>query len=253
MKAAVIGSAGVEVREVEKPTPAPNQVLVRVRAAGLNRADLIMASGRMHGSAGGAGTVLGLEFAGEVEAVGAEVKGVKAGDRVMCSGNGGYAEYAVADWGRVATIPANNMSWEQAATLPVALQTMHNAVVTAGRLKAGETRADPGRQFRRRPDGAADRQAQGRTARDGHVHQCRAARAAEGVRRRSGHRHHASRTGRRRCWRRPTSKGVDLIVDQVSASVANQNLQGRRRARPHRQRRPPRRLQGRVRLRPARR
>ena len=64
---------------------------------------------------------------------------MKPGDRVMCSGNGGYAEYAVADWGRVAAIPANNMSYEQAATLPVALQTMHDALVTAGRLKAGET------------------------------------------------------------------------------------------------------------------
>ena len=116
MKAAVLTASGVEVREVPKPKPGPSQVLVRVRAAGLNRADLIMASGHMHGSAGGPGAVLGLEFAGEVEAVGSEVKGVKAGDRVMCSGNGGYAEYAVADWGRVSAIPANNMSYEQAAT-----------------------------------------------------------------------------------------------------------------------------------------
>src|SRR4029078_6531465 len=101
MKAAVIAAGGVEGRRVPKPAHGPNQVLVRVRAAGLNRADVIMASGRMHGSAGGPGAVLGLEFAGEVEAVGREVKGVKAGDRVMCSGNGGYAEYAVSDWGRV--------------------------------------------------------------------------------------------------------------------------------------------------------
>ena len=46
---------------------------------------------------GGAGTILGLEFAGEVVAVGAEVTAIDAGHRVMCSGNGGYAEYAVAD------------------------------------------------------------------------------------------------------------------------------------------------------------
>ncbi len=139
MKAAALGTNGVEIKDVPKPTPGTTQVLVRVRAAGLNRADLIMASGRMHGNSGGPGAVLGLEFAGEVVEVGSDVANVKPGDRVMCSGAGGYAEYAVADWGRTQKIPANNMTFAQAATLPVALQTMHNAVVTAGRLKAGET------------------------------------------------------------------------------------------------------------------
>jgi NADPH2:quinone reductase len=139
MKAAVVGESGVEIREVPKPTPGPTQVLVRVRASGLNRADLIMASGRPHGSHGGAGAILGLEFAGEVVDAGSQVTGIKAGDRVMCSGNAGYAEYAVTDYGRVAKIPANNMTFTQAATMPVALQTMHNAVVTAGRLKKGES------------------------------------------------------------------------------------------------------------------
>ncbi|MEZ5856622.1 MAG: zinc-binding dehydrogenase [Hyphomicrobiaceae bacterium] len=139
MKAAVLGEHGVEIRQVDRPTPGPEQVLVRVRAAGLNRADLIVASGRMHGSAGGAGTILGLEFAGEVAEIGSSVTGIKPGDRVMCSGGAAYAEYAVADMGRVHKIPANNMTFPQAATLPVALQTMHNAVVTAGRLKAGES------------------------------------------------------------------------------------------------------------------
>ena len=138
MKAAVIGTASVEIREVPKPSPGPEQVLVRVRASGLNRADLIMASGHMHGTAGGLGTILGLEFAGEVAEVGSGVKGIKPGDRVMCSGGGGYAEYALADMGRATLIPANNMSWVQAATLPIALQTMHNAVVTAGRMKSGD-------------------------------------------------------------------------------------------------------------------
>lgn len=139
MKAVVVGASGVEVHDVPKPTPGPTQVLVRVRASGLNRADLIMASGRPHGAHGGAGAILGLEFAGEVAEVGTQVSGIKAGDRVMCSGNAGYAEYAVTDYGRVAKIPANNMTFTQAATLPVALQTMHNAVVTAGRLKKGES------------------------------------------------------------------------------------------------------------------
>lgn len=139
MKAAVLGANGVEIREIDIPKPGQGQVLVKVRASGLNRADLIMASGRPHGNAGGAGTVLGLEWSGEVAELGPGAQGVKVGDRVMCSGNGGYAEYAVCDWGRCTPIPANNMSFAQAATLPVALQTMHNAVVTAGRLKAGET------------------------------------------------------------------------------------------------------------------
>src|SRR5947207_11861798 len=57
----------------------------------------------------------------------------------MESAPGGYAEYAVSGAGRAHRIPANNMTYEQAACFPVALQTMHNAIVTAGRLKRGET------------------------------------------------------------------------------------------------------------------
>jgi len=138
MKAAVVTQTGVEIREVPAPVPGRNHVLVRVRACGLNRADLGVAAGHMHGSVGGPGTIVGMEFAGEVVEVGAEVSAVKPGDRVMCSGAGAFAEYAVADWGRATPIPAN-MRFDQAATLPVALQTMHNALVTAGRLAAGES------------------------------------------------------------------------------------------------------------------
>src|SRR6267154_4405971 len=139
MKAAVLGEEGVELRDLPKPAPAPNEVLIRVRASSLNRADLLIASGHQHGRVGGAGARLGLECAGEVAAVGSEVTGIKAGDRVMGSAPGGHAEYAVTDCGRVHRIPANNMTYAQAACFPVALQTMHNAVVTAGRLKRGET------------------------------------------------------------------------------------------------------------------
>jgi len=142
MKAAVVTENGVAVRDVPEPKPSPEQVLVRVRASGLNRADLAVAAGHAHGSVGGVGTVVGMEFAGEVVEVGGEVPPsarVKPGDRVMCSGAAGYAELAVADWGRVSPVPDRNMSWEQAATLPIALQTMHDAVVTNGRLRAGES------------------------------------------------------------------------------------------------------------------
>ena len=139
MKAAVVGEQGVEVRDVPKPEPKPNEVLIRVKASSLNRADLLVASGHQHGSLGGVGARIGLECSGEVEAVGGAVQGFKAGDRVMASAPGGFAEYAVTDADRVNRIPANNMTFEQAACYPVALQTMHNAVVTAGRLRRGET------------------------------------------------------------------------------------------------------------------
>lgn len=142
MKAVVVTESGVQIRDVPAPSPKPNEVLVRVRACGLNRADLMVASGMAHGRAGGAGTIVGLEFVGEVAELGAEAKaesGLSVGDRVMCGGAQGWAEYAVADWGRTSKIPDTNVSWNEAATLSTALNTMHNAVVTAGRMRAGES------------------------------------------------------------------------------------------------------------------
>jgi NADPH2:quinone reductase len=138
MKAGVATAEGLGVRDIPQPQPKPNEVLVKVRAAALNRADLTTARGLPHGSHGGIGAAVGLEWAGEVAEIGAEVKGCKPGDRVMCSGTGGYAEYAVTDWGRVMPIP-DGMDFERAATLPVALSTLHNALITAGRLRAGES------------------------------------------------------------------------------------------------------------------
>lgn len=138
MKAAIVGAAGVEIADRPMPKPGPDQVLVKVRAAGLNRADVGVASGQAHGRSGGAGTIIGLEWSGEVVEIGAGVDHVKPGDRVMCSGAQAWAEYAVTDKGRVAPIPDTNMSWAQAATLPVALQTMHDAVMTNGALEPGQ-------------------------------------------------------------------------------------------------------------------
>ena len=142
MKAVVVTAPGVQIQDVPTPTPKANEVLIRVRSCGLNRADLMVASGMAHGRAGGAGTIVGLEFVGEVAGLGAEAEtesGLQIGDRVMCGGAQGWAEYAVADWGRAAKIPDANVSWNEAATLPTALNTMHNAVVTAGRMQAGES------------------------------------------------------------------------------------------------------------------
>ena len=140
MKAAIVTENGVRVQDVPEPKPGPQQVLVRVRAAGLNRADLGVAAGHAHGSQGGPGTIIGLEFAGEVAEVGSDVPAhIKPGMRVMAKGAGGYAEYALADHGTVCAVPASNMSWEQAATLPVALSTMHDAIMTNGALKPGQS------------------------------------------------------------------------------------------------------------------
>src|SRR5579863_234432 len=132
MKVAIAGDNGAEIRDLPKPAPGANEVVIRARASSLNRADLLAASR-------GGGARLGLECAGEVEAVGCAATGLKPGDRVLASAAGGFAEYVVTDARRVHRIPANNMTYEQAACLPVALQTMHNAIVTAGRLKRGET------------------------------------------------------------------------------------------------------------------
>ncbi|MBS0528722.1 MAG: zinc-binding dehydrogenase [Proteobacteria bacterium] len=140
MRAYVYGAGGAEITDVAKPTAKGAQVLVRVRACGLNRADLGMTKGHVHGAAGGVGTVLGMEWAGEIAEVGPDAKGVKVGDRVMGSGAAAFAEYTLADHGRLFHIPsASNMGFEEAATLPVALATMHNAVVTNGALQAGQS------------------------------------------------------------------------------------------------------------------
>lgn len=140
MKAAVVASPrGFEFAELEPPRPGPEEVLVRVRAAALNHADLGVLAGHMHGAIGGAGTVLGMEWAGEVLQVGAAVTAFRPGDRVMGSGRGALVEQTVADQGRVLPVPGADMSWEAAAALPVALQTMHDAIVTHGKVRRGQS------------------------------------------------------------------------------------------------------------------
>jgi NADPH2:quinone reductase len=223
VKAAVVGDKGVEIREVERPEPKPNEVLVRVRAAGLNRADLAVAAGHRHGAVGGPGTIIGLEWAGEVAEVGAAVKGIRPGERVMCSGSAGYAEYAVCDWGRVSPIPANNMSFTQAATLPVALQTMHDALVTNGRLKAGDSVLIQGASAGVGLMGLQIAKLKGAALVIGSsTNPERRARLKEfGA--------DLAVDSRDPAWPEAVTqatqgKGVDLIVDQISGGVANQNM-----------------------------
>ena len=199
MKAVVAGEKGAEVVQAPKPEPGPHEVLIQVRASSLNRADLLAAQR-------GGGTRLGLECAGEVEAVGGEVTGIAPGDRVLASTAGGFAEYVATDAGRVHRIPANNMTYGQAACLPVALQTMHNARRYRRTAQARRNSADAGRKLGRRPDGHADRKAAGRVAGDRDFDRRGAARAPERVRRRPRARHGRPRLAGGGAGRRPEAK-----------------------------------------------
>jgi NADPH:quinone reductase len=222
MKAYVYGASGAAITDVAKPAPKGAQVLVRVRACGLNRADLGMTKGHAHGSAGGGGAVLGMEWAGEVAELGPEAKGVKVGDKIMGSGGGAFAEYTLADHGRLFRAPSN-MNFEEAATLPVALATMHNAVVTNGGLQAGQSVLIQG-------------------ASSGVGLMALQIAKLKGARLVVGSSTDATRRGRLKefgadlavdssdpGWvdqvlKATNGEGVDLIVDQVSGPVANQNL-----------------------------
>jgi len=139
MRAYVLTEAGPAVQDVAVPEPRPGQVRVKVAANALNRADLGMAAGGMHGARGGVGTVLGMEWAGEIEALGAGVEGLAVGQRVMGSGAAAFAGFTCADAANVMAIPDANMSFETAACFPVGLRTMHNAIVTAGEMRAGQS------------------------------------------------------------------------------------------------------------------
>jgi NADPH2:quinone reductase len=136
MKAGVASPDGVVIKDIDTPKPKPTDILVKIKAIALNRADLGSARGdTSHGAS--TGRPIGSEFAGEVVEAGAQVRDFKAGDRVMCHAPGSHAEMAVSDFGRAMKIP-DGRGFEQAATLPIGLNTLHNALVTAGRLKAGE-------------------------------------------------------------------------------------------------------------------
>lgn len=144
MKAVTIvthgGPEGLEVREVDTPRIlAADRVRVRVHAAALNRADILQRRGRYPAPAGFPPDTPGLEFAGEVEAVGEEVRRWKRGQRVFgIIGGGAQAEYVVVPSDQLAEIPAN-MDWVSAAAVPEAFITAHDALFTQAKLQMGET------------------------------------------------------------------------------------------------------------------
>ncbi|RZJ92308.1 MAG: NAD(P)H-quinone oxidoreductase [Brevundimonas sp.] len=120
------------------PTPGPGQIRIRVRAAGVNRPDVLQREGR-YPPPPGAPATLGLEAAGEIDAVGDGVARWRAGDRVCALlGGGGYAESVVVDARHALPIP-DGIDWVQAAALPETVCTVFANVFEAGSLKAGET------------------------------------------------------------------------------------------------------------------
>jgi len=143
MRAVVItahgGPEGIAVREVDPPpSPVADRVRVRVRAAGLNRADILQRRGNYPAPAGYPQNIPGLEFAGEVEAIGDAVRSWKTGDRVFgLTAGGAQAELVVVPEGNLARIP-DTLDWVQAAAMPETFITAHDALFTRAGLHMGQ-------------------------------------------------------------------------------------------------------------------
>jgi len=125
--------ATLELRELPIPEPAPGQMVLRVRAASLNRGDLL---GAIAFHRAPEGRPAGVDAAGEVHAAGDGVS-FKRGDRVMVRSRGCFAEYVLVDPALATPIP-DHFSWEQAAAIPISYVTAWEALIQFGRLEAGE-------------------------------------------------------------------------------------------------------------------
>lgn len=133
------GPEALEIRTVGKPLINDEQVLVRVRASSLNRADLLQRQGKYPPPPGFPAEIPGMEFAGEVAEVGSSVTRWKPGQRVFgLIGGGAHAEYVVTHEHLLAEIPAN-LDWAQAGAVPEVFITAHDALWTQTNLRPGES------------------------------------------------------------------------------------------------------------------
>jgi putative PIG3 family NAD(P)H quinone oxidoreductase len=134
------GPENLEIRDVpDLPKPSGTQVLVRVRASALNRADLLQRMGKYPPPPGYSPNIPGLEFAGEVAEIGEQVDQFKPGDRVFAiTGGEAQAEYVLIDERLLAKIP-DNLSFVEAAAVPEVFITASDAIFTLGDLKEYES------------------------------------------------------------------------------------------------------------------
>jgi len=128
------GRATLECRDVEAPTPGPGQLLVKMRAASLNRGELIVGHGLIKP---GAAKAAGMEGAGEIVAIGPGVSGFSTGDRVMGRCPGAFSEFAAMDAREAIAMPPA-LSFENAAAIPLTFLVVHDMLVLQGHLKSGE-------------------------------------------------------------------------------------------------------------------
>jgi NADPH2:quinone reductase len=143
MKAIVITRPGgpevLEMQERPKPEPGVGQIRVHVRASALNRADLMQRQGNYPVPPGASADISGMEYAGEVDALGPSATLWKVGDRVMgIIGGGGHAEYLCVHEREAMPVP-EGMSWEDAAAIPEAFLTAYDALFNRLALRTGET------------------------------------------------------------------------------------------------------------------
>ncbi|MBA2440242.1 MAG: NAD(P)H-quinone oxidoreductase [Thermoleophilaceae bacterium] len=134
------GAENLEIREVDDlPLAQDAQVLVNVKTSALNRADILQRKGLYPAPKGFPERILGLEFAGEVAEIGESVKDFKIGDRVFgITAGGAQAEFLLTEESHLAKIP-ENLSFTEAATIPEAFITAHDAVFKQANLQLGET------------------------------------------------------------------------------------------------------------------